>query len=85
MKLQLTPTLATQVIPDAAPAGKLAGAVPGPEDDIRISSAVAALDWRAKIEQVAASVRNGSYQVSSVATGHAIVEGALSGETQSRP
>jgi hypothetical protein len=80
MKLQLNPTVATQAIPaDTAPAGKAPEAVAVPGDDIRISSAVAALDWSAKIEQVTALVQSGSYQVSSVATSNAIVEDALSG------
>jgi hypothetical protein len=79
MKLQLNPSIATQAIPDTAPAAKVPNAVAGPGDDIRISSAVAALDWSVKIHQVTASVQNGSYQVSSAATSNAIVEDALSG------
>lgn len=78
MKLQLTPSIAPPEIPDAAPAAKLPGAPAGPVDDIRISSAVTALDLSAKIDQVTAAVQNGSYQASSAATSKAIVEEALS-------
>jgi len=81
MKLQLTPSITTQAIPDAAPAGKVPGASAGPADDIQISSAVAALDWSAKIERVTAAVQNGSYQASSAATSNAMVEDALSGRS----
>ena len=81
MKLELNPSIATQAVTDTAPSVKAPEAVAGPGDDIRISSAVAALDWSAKINQVTASVQNGTYQVSSAATSNAIVEDALSGQT----
>jgi hypothetical protein len=80
MKLQLNPSIAPQAIPDGTPVGKLPDAVVAPADGVRISSAIAALDWSAKIQQVTAVVQNGSYQVSSAATSNAIVEDALSGQ-----
>jgi hypothetical protein len=79
MKLQLIPSVATQATSGAAPAGKAPEAVAEAGDGIRISSVLEALDQTARIGRVAAAVQAGSYQVSSTATGNAIVEDALSG------
>ena len=77
MKLELNPSVATQTTTVAAPAGKPPeGATPA-DDGIRISAVLAALDQTARIGRVAAAVQAGSYQVSSTATGNAIVEAAL--------
>ena len=83
MKLQLNPSIAPQAIPDGTPVGKVPEAVAAPADGVRsdavrISSAIAALDWSARINQVTAAVQSGSYQISSAATSNAIVEDALS-------
>jgi hypothetical protein len=78
MKLQLNPAIASQAIPGSPQVGRLPDAAAAPGDDIRISSAVAALDWSAKIGRVTASVQSGAYQASSVATSNALIEDALS-------
>jgi hypothetical protein len=80
MKLQLNPSIAdTPAITGAAPAGKLPETVAAPGDGIDVSAVIAALDQSARIGRVAAALQAGSYQVSSAATGKAIVEDALSG------
>ena len=79
MKLELNPSIATPAIAEGAPAGKPPEAAAAAGDGIRISSVLTAMDQSARIGRVAAAVRAGSYQVSSTATGNAIVEDALSG------
>ena len=79
MKLELNPSIATPAIAEGTPAGKLPEAAAAAGDGIRISSVLTALDQSARIGRVAAAVQAGSYQVSSTATGNAIVEDALSG------
>jgi hypothetical protein len=78
MKLELNPSIATQTIAGGAPPGKPPEAAAA-ADGIRISGVLTALDQSARIGRVAAAVQAGSYQVSSTATGNAIVEDALSG------
>jgi hypothetical protein len=78
MKLELNPSIATPVIAEGAPAGKPPEAAAAAGDGIRISSILTALDQSARIGRVAAAVQAGSYQVSSTATGNAIIEDALS-------
>jgi hypothetical protein len=78
MKLQLNPSIATLAIAEGAPAGKPPEAAAAAGDGIRISSVLTALDQTARIGRVAAAVQAGSYQVSSTATGNAIIEDALS-------
>jgi hypothetical protein len=78
MKVELNPSIATQAASGGAPAGKPAEAAVAAGDGIRISSVLTALDQSARIGRIAAAVQAGSYQVSSTATGNAIVEDALS-------
>ncbi|HEX4135856.1 MAG TPA: hypothetical protein VHY84_14675 [Bryobacteraceae bacterium] len=77
MELQLNPSIATSAIPESSPVQKPPEAAAAPTDGVRISTAFAALDWGAKIDQVTVAVQSGSYQVSSAATGNAIIEDAI--------
>ena len=80
MKLQWNPSVATtQAITGGAPVGKLPEAATAIGDGIQVSSVPTALDQSARISRIAAAVQTGSYQISSSATGNAIVEDALSG------
>jgi hypothetical protein len=78
MKLRLNPSIVDmQTIAVGAPTAKPPETVSAPGDGIDISNVFAALDQTARIGRVAAAVQAGSYQVSSTATGNAIVEDAL--------
>jgi hypothetical protein len=77
VELQLNPSIATPAVPESSPVQKPSGAAAAPMDGVQISTALAALDWSSKIDQVAEAVQSGSYQVSSAATGNAIIEDAL--------
>jgi hypothetical protein len=81
MKLELNPSIATttQAVSGGAPSAKLPETVTGPGDGIDISNVFAALDQSARIGRIAAAVQNGSYQISSIATGNAVIEDALTG------
>jgi hypothetical protein len=78
MKLEWNPSVATpQATAGGAPLAKLPDAVAAPGDGIDTSNIFAALDPSARIGRIAAAVQGGSYQVSSAATGKAIIEDAL--------
>jgi hypothetical protein len=77
MKLQLDPSVFIQAIPEPARAGKSPEGTAETGDDIRLSTASAALNRSPKIDQLTALVQGGSYQISSAATSSAIVEDAL--------
>jgi hypothetical protein len=90
MKLELIPSVAghqTTTSGEASPAAatgassagsggaRVSGSVSG--DGVAISHASAALNGRAKVERLAASVQGGAYRASSAATSKAIVAHAL--------
>jgi hypothetical protein len=77
MELQLNPSIGTSAIPESSAAQKPSEAAAAPTDGVRISTAFAALDWSAKVDAVTVAVQSGSYQVSSAATGNAIIEDAI--------
>ena len=81
MKLELNPSIATttQAVSGGAPAGKTAEAAAPPGDGIDISNVLGGLDQSARIGRIAAAVQDGSYQVSSTATGNALIGDALTG------
>jgi hypothetical protein len=79
MKLRLDPSISIPAIPDPARPGKPPEGIAAAGDDIRLSTASAALNRSPRIEQLTALVQGGSYQASSAATSSAIVEDALSG------